>query len=726
MSIAIFLTVVAVSMLLNMFLNRNLKRYLRIFIPKKALIIFFIFFIIACVHISFLNNKHEKIYSIDETIIVHGVIEKVEEREYSNKYVVCVKKINNKKCSGIRFLMYTKSILKYGDYIEVLAKYEQPKDSRNFKGFSNKNYLKQNKVYGTIKPIENINVIQNNRCNLVYKTANEVRNIIVKKVNRNLSKEASDVFLGILLGEKSKISDEVSTYFKDSNMAHILAVSGAHVSYIIITISILLNKTGKRFKEIITILILMFFIVLADFTPSVERACIMAILAIIGKLICRRSDILNNLAISAIIILINNPYSIFNIGFQLSFLGVFGIVLLNEKLNKVMAKKMLKKEHKEINLYVIKYKLKKYILNIIIISICVQLLIAPIILINFNMLSLNFFVSGILVTPIFASIMIVGIISLITGFVGVHLFCLVEILVNLLVSISKFISNISFLKFTLKTPNIIWVISYYIIFILIVYVRQNSVLQRIKCKQKVNKAMKKLIILLLIICIFIQGFQDFRASKLTVYFIDVGQGDSTLVVTPNRKTILIDGGGATNYDVGKNILVPYLLDRRINKIDYLMVSHFDNDHCGGLIHVLETLKVNNVLISKQVNTSKEYEDFINIANRKNINVITLRQGDVINIDEDVKIQILYPSTNLKFDDLNNNAILAKLKYKNFSMLFTGDIEKKAEEEILKMYSNRDLKSTVLKVAHHGSKTSSTVEFLNAVRPKVALIGVRRK
>lgn len=143
---------------------------------------------------------------------------------------------------------------------------------------------------------------------------------------------------------------------------------------------------------------------------------------------------------------------------------------------------------------------------------------------------------------------------------------------------------------------------------------------------------------------------------------------------------------------------------------------------GGLYAVLEEIKVENVLIAKQAENSSEFEEFLNVVRSKNINIILVEDGQKLQIDKDTYIEIFHPSKELiKENALNNNSIVLKLNYKNFSVLFTGDIEEIAEKEILKRYKN--LNSTVLKVAHHGSKTSSTLEFLNAVKPKIALIGV---
>lgn len=193
------------------------------------------------------------------------------------------------------------------------------------------------------------------------------------------------------------------------------------------------------------------------------------------------------------------------------------------------------------------------------------------------------------------------------------------------------------------------------------------------------------------------------------------------IQTPQNKNILIDGGD-NKYDV----LMPYLLDKRIRKIDYIIVSHFDSDHSNGLINVIEKIKVKNIIISKQSEESKEFIEFMEAASKRKIVVKEVKKDDRIYFDKYVYIDILYPDKVLAFDDLNNNSIVAKLNYNNFSVLFTGDIGIKAEEVLLKEYNKDILQSTVIKIAHHGSGGSSDLSFLKAVEPKIALIGVRKR
>jgi len=200
-------------------------------------------------------------------------------------------------------------------------------------------------------------------------------------------------------------------------------------------------------------------------------------------------------------------------------------------------------------------------------------------------------------------------------------------------------------------------------------------------------------------------------------------GDSTLIQTPSRKNILIDTGEE------ENTIVEYLLDRKIKKIDYLMISHFDSDHSAKAAELIEKLKVKYLIISKQTETSEQFEKTIEIAQKRKVKIITVEAGNVLKIDKDTNFQILWPKTKKTISEnpLNNNSIVAKFNYKNFSMLFTGDIEEIAEKSILQEYENSNiLESTILKVAHHGSNTSSIEQFIEKVKPKIALIGVGKE
>lgn len=198
----------------------------------------------------------------------------------------------------------------------------------------------------------------------------------------------------------------------------------------------------------------------------------------------------------------------------------------------------------------------------------------------------------------------------------------------------------------------------------------------------------------------------------------LGNGDCTVIKTPQNKIIVIDTGEQ------ENVIAKYLLDKKIKKVDYLIISHFDSDHCKSAIEIIEKLKVKQIVIGKQAKLSKEFENLIDMAKENKINIQIVKAGDTLKLDKYTSFKILWPDRNLLQDNpLNNNSIVAKLEYKSFSMLFTGDIEALAEKQIVSKYKKDELQANILKVAHHGSKTSSINEFVEKVRPQISVIGV---
>lgn len=210
-----------------------------------------------------------------------------------------------------------------------------------------------------------------------------------------------------------------------------------------------------------------------------------------------------------------------------------------------------------------------------------------------------------------------------------------------------------------------------------------------------------------------------------------GQGDGTLIITPLNKSILIDGGGSEfgDFNVGESTLLPYLLDRGIKELDYIILTHFDLDHVQAAMYVMENISVKKVIISKQIESSEAYSKFVSIVKEREINIGIVKAGDRINIENNFYFDVLWPDWGnfITENAINNNSIVCKLRYRDFSVLFTGDIEEIAEKKILELYKDnlKVLQSTVLKVAHHGSKSSSIDEFLDVVKPRLALIGVSK-
>lgn len=203
-----------------------------------------------------------------------------------------------------------------------------------------------------------------------------------------------------------------------------------------------------------------------------------------------------------------------------------------------------------------------------------------------------------------------------------------------------------------------------------------------------------------------------QQPNMEVHFIDVGQGDCILIKTPENKTILIDGGTP---DSGEEI-VDFLNEQQIVQINLLIVTHPDIDHIGGLSKVIKSMKIDKVLDSGKLYTTKTYRKYINQITKKNIPVEIAEKNQVIKLDPMIKIRVL--NTYEPFRDNNESSIALKVTYKKMDFLFMGDIKKQQEKSLIK---TNDLQAEFLKVAHHGSRTSSSLAFLQKVNPKVAIL-----
>lgn len=592
-----------------------------------------------------------------------------------NYYNVYEGKIENKK-----FLIYiskAENTFSYGDKIKVTATFNKPNKARNSGGFDYSVYLKSKKIYGSFKVEKILEVEKAKRVPFI----NKIQEHIKETFNKNLKN--SPLAIGLLLGIRDNISEDVQDDFRNANLTHMLAISGAHFSYVILIVSFICKKLkNKRFQQFILIGAIIFFMNLTGNTPSVVRAGIMSILLILSSILKRQNDIYTNISTSLLIQIINSPYVIFDVGLILSYSGVIGIVTFNKFFSKIIKNK------------------------IICVTLSANSLLIPIMIYKYNTISFTFVISNVLASGLLGVIIMLELIACIIKIKPV--FVLLDISLSLLQKIANFCSKIPFSNVYVTTKTVFLVLAIYLIIFLVI-----------------KRKKKSIPIIILFIFVFtcfarIYNYNTLEKDILQIKFIDVGQGDCTLLINKG-KTLMIDTGGSTSpsYDVGENIVHKYLLYKGINKIDYLMLSHFDADHCQGAIFLLKNMKVKNLIISIQPENSEFYEEITNICIQKNTNIMYVKKGNKFKI-ANLDIEILHPNNNFIAENtLNNNALVCKINYYNFKMLFTGDIEKIAENQLL----DEELSADLLKVGHHGSKTSTTQEFLNKVNPQIALIGV---
>lgn len=682
-------------------------------------VILLLIILIGFIYTNALYKKYDnKFNGLSNVEVIGTIVSEPKEKEHKYIYKVKIESINGstkyKDCQlylNVKKKKTGSNCIKYGNLVCFNGEYKEPNVQRNYLGDDYSFFIKTKMLYGTLETsVSDVKIIKEYNTNFVDFAINSIAKKLKDNLKLLLSDENAYMAIGILLGDKDEISDDVIELFKEGNLYHILAVSGMHISYIVLAFSKLSRFAGKKYVNIFLIVFLLMFIKITGCTPSVMRAGIMAIINLFSKLIHCKHDLKSNICVTLLIILILNPFSLFEMGCILSFAGTIGIIVFNKYIDVTFFKRFPKG------------KCFDFIKDTIIVSISANILIIPIMIYKFNSIPLVFIISNLLISPIVGAticlILVISIVSLISIRLAYIFSYVLDVLLSVFLNIVKFINLFSWFNITVPTPNVIFIILIYVCIFLLFYISNTY-------PTKLLALCIKRIFYVIVILIIVFKFVSFFPIGMKIYFVDVGQGDCTLVISESGKRILIDGGGSetSDFDVGKKILVPYLLDRRIMNIDYIMISHFDSDHCKGIFTVLEELNVKNVVISTQGDDYENYKIFKEIVSRKKVNVITANQGDIIKIDNVTFFEILWPQKHQITDNMiNNNSLVCMLKYRNFKMLFTGDIESKAEDVIVSKYS-KSLKADVLKVAHHGSKSSSTDEFIKLSDSYISLIGV---
>lgn len=560
-------------------------KYIKLIINKKVIIIICISSVVSNLIVITKNNQYEAFYNntSQNVEITAKITSEKQEKDYNNVYKIETINVNNKEIKGVNLYLNTNKTaetIEYGDKIKIKGEYIAPTGQRNYGGFSYKDYLKTMDIYGTVKA-NSIEIISKDSSFSLDKLINNIQNTIKINAKKYLPENVYSIYLGLILGDTSYIENNTKEAFRDSNMAHILAVSGMHVTYIIIGISFLLNKIlGKRKSKIITIFILLFYSFLTGLSPSITRATIMAVVVLLGGVVHKKVDTWTSIAVSLFVILVYNPFLITNIGLQFSYLGTFGILILYKSILKIISRKDAEKSNIE---------------KIIAISISAQIFILPLSIYHFNTFGIYFIITNLLLSFLIGPIIIYGFIFLILLMFNIPILQILSIPLNLGIQAVLLISNISKLplyKIYVRTPQVLELIIFYV-FVLIA----NSIYQsqtkknktntgiRIKLtfqliKYNIKKHIKKAIVISAIVVILVNSLFFLIPKELKIHFVDVGQGDCCFIETPENKTILIDGGGSEfgSFDVGKSTLLPYVLDRGYTKIDYVIISHFDTDH----------------------------------------------------------------------------------------------------------------------------------------------------
>ena len=560
----------------------------------------------------------------------------------------------------VYFDVITKLDIKYGDKLQVNGSISKPKNNTIPNLFNYKKYLERKKIYNIVYA-DSVKKISNNE-NIIY----YIKNKLIERID-NIPKSKTYI-KAFVLGLKDEINKDVLSSYSENGISHLFAISGMHISLFSMVIFFFIKKISYNnyYNYLVVLTFLILYMLILDSPISVVRTIVMFIIFAINKLFNLKISRVDLMILVFIVISLFDPYVIYEISFQFSYVISFFLVVFNKKINNSKNKKLY-------------------------MSFICFLVSFPIVIYNFYQVSLISILLNLFMIP-FVSIIIfpLSIITLIFSFLDNLLY----IFIKILESVSLFINKFDIFKLQLSKPSLILVIIYYILIIFSIYNRKYLVL--------------------FILTIIIHKNYTYFDNNLNVLYLDVNQGDSTLITYKNN-TILIDTGGSYFYDnMSLSRTIPYLKSIGRNKINYLILTHGDYDHMGESINLIENFKVEKVIFNCGEFNDLEKE-LIKVLEKKKIKYYSCIKE--LNIDNSK----LYFLQTKEYDNENDNSNVIYTELNGYKFMFMGDAGVDKEKDILDKYNISDI--DVLKVGHHGSKTSSDKKFIDEIKPKYSIISV---
>ena len=529
----------------------------------------------------------------------------------------------------------------------------------------------------------------------------KIRKLGIEKIEKSFHESLSPLISALIFGEKNLVDENLLNAYQTTGLAHLIAISGLHVGIMTTCLYFFLLRIGMT-KETVFRVILIFlpiYVILAGASPSVVRAVMMTWLIVWSQSRNRKISTLDAISISWILNVLWNPYIIYHVGFQLSYGVTFALILSSTMVLKTSS----------------------FIQQTLLVTCVAQISSLPLILYHFYEISILSIFLNLLFVPFFSFILIpltfITFLSLIIiPPISSVLIPIVSFLFQWTNQIISLAGSMEFFTIVFGRPSVLQFIFYFICFIISFIIMEKRKSFYHYC----------FFIFLPIVIHYITPY--FHPSG-EVTFIDVGQGDSILIRLPfNQGVYLIDTGGTISFpteswkqrknkwNVGKDVVIPFLKSKGIRTIHKLILTHGDFDHIGAAEQIIQSLRVKEVIIGATTNRKNSEKHLIQLAKDKKILVLEAYKGLKWKVKED-QFYILHPNKNDKADNDSSLVLFAKIGGKKW--LFTGDIEQKGETEVVKNFKH--LKVDYLKVAHHGSDTSTSESFLKYVRPKTAII-----
>jgi competence protein ComEC len=624
----------------------------------------------------------------------------------------------------------------YGDVLKIVGELETPSQSEDF---DYKSYLERQGIYSVVYYPE-VEVLNHGQGLTPLQWIYTFRERLSVSLARVLPEPQGSLAQAILLGLRGNIPDSLNQAFSRTGTAHLLAISGLHISIIIailLSLGILLFGRRRSLYIWLTLALIWLYALLAGMYPPIIRATIMGSLFLIAEYLGRQRSAIIALAFAAAVMVGIQPGLLWSVSFQLSFLAMAGLVLFYpyfQTWGRKGVARLFKNSEKIV-------PPASIITDVFAASLAAIITIWPLIAYYFGIVSLVALPATFLSLPALPFIMVT---SALVAFVGLFALLAAQILgwlawlfLSYLVFVVQGFDALPYSSTEVPTISAWHILGYYVILAGVVALfNYRNKLADFSSKltsgiKKVTQGMPKpglgfspkwLILPLLIVAILVWSMVlTAPDNNLHVSFLNVGQGDAILIQTPSGQDILIDGGPDAqqiNLELSKKLS---FWDRTI---DLVVCTQPQADHVTGLIEVLQRYKVQQVLETDIAYDSSVYEEWLKVVEDEEAEYNTACAGQDIDLGNGIKIEVLNPPASLwagTSDDIDNNGVVLRLNWNKVSFLFTADIREEVEFELIEQRAN--LKSTVLKVAHHGSKTSTSTQFLAAVDPEVAVICV---
>lgn len=597
-----------------------------------------------------------------------------------------------------------------GDGIQIYGKLRTAPGETNPGEFNYGRYLFLNGIEKILysKGYENLEVLSSGNLNFIFQNIiYPSRGYALNVVDRQIGGEEGSYLKGLLTGSKTTMSEELKDNFIKAGVMHLIAVSGLNVAYVILFSMMFFSifRLKKEYRYVITMIFIVYYCLFTGAQPSIVRATILGVLVILAWLIQKRIVFLNLIGASAVIVFIIDSRQLFDAGFILSYSATISMVLFFQKIQDKIQPLIFRKNS-------LQFRILYYFMILFLSTLAAQIGTLPLTSIYFGKISLISFVSNIIAVPLSNLSLALGMLQVITApllsFVSEAIAEVNYLLLKLQIIMIKFFGELDFaytIKYNFDTVSML---IYFIIFVLLYTVTMKNY------KPKITYTL--LLVFLLIM------FRYQPEPKMKIVFFDVGQGDAALITTPSGKNVLIDAGSKTDaIDNAKRHIAPYLERNRISDIDLLILTHLHYDHSGGAGYLLENFNVKKIILNEINPYDHNFKIIEDIIIKRKIERENLFAGDIINIGEDVKFYCLSPGRlTMNNEKKHDECIVLKMKYKEFDILFTSDIDAEKEKDLADTYGNF-LKSDILKVAHHGSRNSSSPEFVAELKPYYSVI-----